>query len=146
MSRLTAFAETSSLGYLPPTVQYINELLILDPTGLESFSLSDWLHDLRLAALLNQDNRCICGKSLYGSKIEIHHGLVTKKDAQSTPKDKRPFMLHHSYNVVAVHATCHPKLNRYECYRYLTDMYGVEPVLTWYDSLPWKCPPRRLGE
>ncbi len=120
---------------------------ILDPRDIDSKdpNWGWWQQNLRWAAYHNQKSRCICGDFL-GSMFHLHHAIVTKADVRGLSREIRPRVLHHSYNVIAIHNWHHHLQQRKESWAFLTDLYGVENVEAWYMSLPFKILPRWVGE
>ncbi len=116
--------------------------IVLDSSNLPlDIDWTIWQEALTRAAQFNQKGLCICGGGL-GDSGELHHALITKQDARGSREKNR--ILHHSYNVILVHPECHATLQRKDCLRYLSIIYGETEVLTWYDELPFRALPRRI--
>lgn len=113
------------------------------PLDLDSKSVKDWgkfQSYLKLCAFINQDGKCLCGEEL-GSDAELHHALVSRKDAMSL---SNPELIHSSYNCLVLHHQCHIIANRHNCQSMLVEIYGFSAVQDWYYSLPFKSKFRRL--
>lgn len=83
---------------------------------------------LKVLAFINQDGKCICGKPL-GQEGELHHALVSRRDAMRTEK---PWLIHHSYNVLLLHNKCHTQTNRKKCLEFLSGIFGLKEISFWY--------------
>ena len=119
-----------------------NKKAILDSGELSlEIDWKTWQEALKLAALFNQKGLCICGEKLE-DRGELHHALITRQDARGSREKDR--ILHHSYNVILCHPECHGTLQRKDCLRYLSILYGETEVLTWYEELPFRSMPRRI--
>lgn len=113
------------------------------PLVLDSKGVRDWGEFqgyLSLCGFINQNGRCICGLDL-GSSYELHHALVSRKDAMRLSQSE---LIHSSYNVLVLHKACHIQANRTDCQALLYDMFGYDRVTDWYYSLPFKSKFRRL--
>ncbi len=114
----------------------INSLLleIIDNLGLEfpipdvlTLKDSSQLH-LKVAAIYNQKGVCpFCEKEL-GNIGELHHALISRKDAQGHPKQD---MIHHTCNVLVLHTYCHQRITRQESYKYLCQIYSKKTIDKW---------------
>ena len=127
-----------ALGLLPSQVKVINGKFVLDPSERNEVKLSTWMRALRTGAWLNQDGRCICGEPLL-KDFELHHALITKGDVRGL--DHRRWDIHHTYNVMLVHHSCHLNITKEEGFEYLSNLYGTS-VAHWYYSFPLK---RKVG-
>ena len=95
---------------------------------------------LRVAATVNQNMLCACGLELDNSS-ELHHALISKKDVVGHPT---PDFIHHSYNVLMLHHSCHMNINRLKSYNFLCEIYGKNQIKNWYDSIEFKSRFRRI--
>jgi len=139
-------------GPVSQTIMLTESPLILDPHNYIQPDVSasdpiwaDWQFDLIIVGMQTQRGECICGRNLNNfpsslGKVELHHAVISRRDAMGIYKQKRPFLLHHSCNVVAVHSACHANLARGLCIEFLEQLYG-EAVRKWYDDLDMRHKP-----
>lgn len=78
---------------------------------------------LRIAAFINQDGQCICGKAFY--KPELHHAIISR---ENVVKARHPEVIHHPCNVILLNPDCHKNINREESWKFLSKIYGEEKV------------------
>lgn len=105
-------------------------LFILNPSLMEDES--DWLKALRIIAVLNQDGLCPCLEPLH--RFDLHHALISKGDVQGCRTDVKA-LIHHTYNVIAMHRECHEAMSRIASAAYLRVLYE-EDVEIWYKGFP----------
>lgn len=115
-----------------------NGLFILDPAIQQLDNWSNWQGFLRMVARFNQNERCLaCQSNLY-SDSQLHHALITRKDNQGNKDRQR---IHHTYNVMMLHPSCHEMMTRERAATLLTALYGLN-VKKWYDNFEtaWRKP------
>jgi hypothetical protein len=96
---------------------------------------------LKAVTWVNQDGLCICKKN---SPIELHHALISRKDAQGV---ENPFFIHDSRNCILLCRSCHKDINRETSLKLLSRIFGEDEIRDWYkETLDQflKSNPRRL--
>ena len=107
--------------------------IVWEPGEVAVASESYCLRLLKALCYWNQEGRCVCTKPL-GQDVDGHHALVTRKDAQGS---KHKFLIHHPYNLIAIHRSCHINIQRDESVDFLIGLYGYDSVSQWYNELPF---------
>jgi len=154
MSKLYNLKDTRIAGKSFPKSEFeVEGILVMNPyvyayegvpQPMNPLFWAEWQFDLELISGQTQNGLCICGQGLYGFDIDLHHAIITKRDVMGVDKVVKPYILHHSYNVVVVHTLCHAKVNRQDSWNFQCRLYGEPNVRKWYEGLPLKKLPRRF--
>ena len=122
----------------PEEFLLVDGLWVGDPTSLESdTSLAQWQFTLKFVGGMNQKNCCtVCGMLLRNaSPIELHHALISREDVRGLPQYQK-LVIHHTYNCLVLHHKCHYSITRQESWELLSNLYGLENLIGWYQFLP----------
>lgn len=116
-------------------ITYNNWGIVMTPVLVDDFNTifwGKWQSLLKLTTAINQVYTCpICKKPLGWS--ELHHSLITRADVRGIKKSNKPF-IHHTFNVLELCKKCHEKINREQSLNALSEMYGYDKVLEWYNT------------
>jgi len=85
----------------------------------------------------------VCNRAF--AEFHLHHGIVSRRDVMGWPKAKR-FLIDVELNLIPLHGHCHldKSPTREACWEYQCSFYGSEIMNEWYNTLPFKVPPRRF--
>lgn len=117
-------------------IEYSNKKIIEIPiVVLPARNETDWpkyQKHLKVAAYINQDGKCICGYPL-NEVIQLHHALISKNDVKGF---ERKEIIHSPYNVISIHGkNCHEKCTREMAFVFLSEIYGQDKILNWYNNV-----------
>lgn len=139
-----ALSDVISVCNCPDNVFISHEKIIMDSLTLpEDTDWITWLKALRLAAFFNQSGRCVCGNGLKND-TQLHHALLSRGDLVGLNYREKNIVLHHTYNCILCHSSCHEKITRKASLEFLKTVYG-NSVLEWYESIPKKYMRGRRG-
>jgi len=88
----------------------------------------------------------VCG----GLGTDVHECIVTRRDAQGLPDDRR-INIFATCNLLVLCRRCHKaehakKDSRVYWWNRMCKKYGKEAMLEWYASFEWRTPDRRFME
>jgi len=107
------------------------------PSNISKEDVGSWQIAIKLMAKLNQDFKCSGCKNSFraNQKLELHHALISREDVRGLSFEFYA-LIHHTYNCLLLHHECHLQLNRENSWRLLSEIYGQDNLVDWYESLP----------
>lgn len=96
--------------------------LVLDPKDTENWGLFQVY--LKVVQYVNQEGKCVCGQPLEGA-CDLHHALISRADFDS-------LLIHHCYNCLVLHRSCHLRVVRFDCMALLSEIFGYDAIADWY--------------
>lgn len=115
----------------------LSNVIILDPVNKpEDMTWPTWQFNLKYVSYYNQGGLCICGQQLSNIR-ELHHAILSRRDVMGCKPEVRG-LIHHSFNTFEICKDCHQSITRALSIRYLSDIYGEQSIINWYNDFPMK--------